>query len=186
MPAASSRSLPWLSAFPPESRSLTDRHDVGRKDSVQGANAVLHRLSVPVLNRRSHRHHASSGALRLAAHSFVFRRGALSLRNSGRNSVCHLRCVLLLVSENDRPDAERDPWQMAFLALPDWLPLDVRRDAHPRIARDATPDLYLRTWAWLGHVELHHHNRCFYPGDCNPCICGKPDHLVFQRSGGGQ
>ena len=62
----------------------------------------------------------------------VLRRRALSLRDRRRNSVRALRRVLLLVSESHRPDAERDAWASAFLAVRDRLPPDVRRDAHSR------------------------------------------------------
>ena len=84
------------------------RHHVGREDPVQDADAVLHRIPVSVPDRRSHRHHAGHGALRLAAQRLVLRCRAFSLRDRWRNSVCALRGVLLLVPENHRKNAERN------------------------------------------------------------------------------
>ena len=66
------------------------------------------------------------------------------------------------------------PGQMAFLAVLDRLPHDVRRDARSRDSRDATSDLHLRARARLGHLELHHHNRRVRSGDCDSRVCSKP------------
>ena len=77
-------------------------HHVGRKNSVQDADAVLHRISVPVPDRRSDRGYAGRRAFRLAAELVVFRGRALSLRHRGRHSIRALRGLLLLVPEDDR------------------------------------------------------------------------------------
>ncbi len=63
-----------------------------------------------------------TGIMMAARHSIgtqplLFCRGALSLCDRGRNSVRTLRRVLLLVSQNDWPNAERTTRQMAFLAV---------------------------------------------------------------------
>ena len=64
------------------------RHDVGGKDSVQDADAVLHCLPVSVPDCGSHGNHAGQRRVQLAAEWFVLCRGALSLHPRGRTSVC--------------------------------------------------------------------------------------------------
>ena len=64
-------------------------------------------------------------ALRLATGQLVFCGGAFSLRAGGRDSLHDLRGVLLLVSEDDGADAEREAWALALLAVRNRLPSDV-------------------------------------------------------------
>ena len=85
-----------------------DRDDVGRQDPLRHADAVLHRVPLPVPDRRPDRHHAGRGAIRLAAQRLVLRRRALPLRPDRRARVHDLRRDLLLVSQSDRQDARRD------------------------------------------------------------------------------
>ena len=106
-------------------------------------NAVLCRVSVPISDRGSYRHHAVRLAVRLAAQRIVFRGRALPLCPGGSDSLHHLRRLLLLVSQDVRPHDERDAGQVAFLAFPDRLPSHLRFHAHPWRSRDASPDLYL-------------------------------------------
>ena len=63
-----------------------DRDDVGRQDPLRYADALLHRVSLPVPDRRPDGHHAGRRALRLAAQRLVLRRRALPLRAGGRAS----------------------------------------------------------------------------------------------------
>jgi len=49
--------------------------------------ALLYRISVPILDRRSHGHHAVRRTVQLAAQRFLLRRRALSLRDRGRHLV---------------------------------------------------------------------------------------------------
>src|ERR1700690_2032696 len=73
---------------------------------------------------------------------------------------------------------------MAFLAVLDWLPLDVRRAAHSGTARDATPDLHLRTRPRLGYFELHHYYRRVHSGTCDSRVSSKPRNFLFQGTQG--
>ena len=59
-------------------------------------------VSLPVPDRRSDRHHAGCGALRLAARQLVLRGRAFPLRHRRRNPLRALRRLLLLVPEDDR------------------------------------------------------------------------------------
>src|SRR6202035_4753029 len=104
------------------------RYDVGRKDPVQDADAVLDRVPVPVPDCWSDGHHDVRGPLRLAAWEFLLCRRAFPLRDRGRNPVLPLRGILLLVSKSYRKDAEGKPWQAAFLVVPDRISPDVRRN----------------------------------------------------------
>src|SRR4029077_3483559 len=115
----------------------------------------------------------------------LFCHGALSLRDRGRNFVRTLRGVLLLVSENDWLNAERASGRMAFLAVLDWFSPDVRRDAHSGTARDAAPDLHLWARPRLGHLELHHYDRCVHSGTRDSHVSSKPRYFLFQGSRGG-
>ena len=63
------------------------RHHVGRTDSLQDSDAVLHRISVSVPDRGPDRGDAGRGAFRLATDCFVLCGRALSLRDRGRHSV---------------------------------------------------------------------------------------------------
>ena len=95
----------------------------------------------------------SCGALRLAARKLVLRGRAFSLRHRRRNSLRAFRRLLLLVPEGVGKDVQRDPGQVALLAVRHRLSPDVRLHAHPRTAGHAATNLYLRARARLGHLE---------------------------------
>ena len=120
-----------------------DSDALGRQHPLHRRHAVLCRVPVPISGRRPYRHHAGRFAVRLAAQRIVFRGGALPLCPGGSDSLHHLRRLLLLVSQDVRPDAGRDAGQVAFLAFPDRFPSHFRFHAHPWRSRDAAPDLYL-------------------------------------------
>ena len=101
------------------------RDHVGRQNPLRHAHALLHRISVSVPHRRAHRHHALRGAVELATAQLLLRHRAFPLRARGRHRLLHLCRDLLLVSQGDRPHAEREARQMAFLALLHRLPHDL-------------------------------------------------------------
>ncbi len=70
---------------------LVDRHDVGRLDRVQDADALGLRLPVPVHRGRRDRHRAQPGRRRPRLSRHLLRRGALPLRDVARRRVRHLR-----------------------------------------------------------------------------------------------
>ena len=87
---------------------LLDRHDVGRLDPLQDADAVGDRLHLPVHRRRRDRRRARQCRRRPRPARHLLRRGALPLRAVARRRVRHLRRLLLLVREDDRPHVQRE------------------------------------------------------------------------------
>ena len=81
---------------------LLDRHDVGRLDRVQGADAVCDRLHLPVHDRRRHRGGAGQRRRRPGAAGNLLRHRALPLRDGRGGGVCDLRGLVLLVPEDHR------------------------------------------------------------------------------------
>ena len=112
--------------------------------------AVLLGLHRDVHHRRAERRAVRHGAGRLAADRHLLRGGALPLCALRRHALRHLRRVLLLVSEDQRPAARRAPGQVALLADVDRLQPDLLPDAHPRADGHAAPRLHLPGPARLG------------------------------------
>ena len=81
---------------------LLDRHDVGRLDRVQDADAVGDRLHLPVHGRWRHRRRAGQRRRRPRAAGNLLRRRALPLRAVARRRVRDLRRLVLLVPEDVR------------------------------------------------------------------------------------
>ncbi len=105
--------------------------------------AVLYGVPVSVGDRGSDGDHAVGVGVGLAVAQLVLCGGALPLCAGGRDFVHDLRGVLLLVPEDDRPDAQRAAGEVALLADGDRVPHDVRLHAYPGRAGDATADLYV-------------------------------------------
>src|SRR5439155_12898069 len=101
------------------------------------ADALRHRLSLPLHARRLHRPGAFSGADRHPAPGHLLRRGALPLRDGGGRDVLGLRRHLFLAAEVDRQDVQRDARPVALLADADLLQHDLLRAALPRHGRHA-------------------------------------------------
>ncbi len=78
---------------------------MARDDRVQDAADLRGRLHLGVPDRRHHRRLPRGLPRRLAAHRHVLRRRASALRARRRLGLRDLRRDLLLVSEDDRPDA---------------------------------------------------------------------------------
>ena len=93
-----------------------DRHDVARADHLRDADAVRDRLPGDLPLRRPVRRAAGQPADRLPRLRHVLRGGALPLRAVRHDRVRRLRRHLLLVPEDDRPDAGRAAGQGALLA----------------------------------------------------------------------
>ena len=72
---------------------LLDRHDVGRLDRVQDADAVGDRLHLPVHHRRRHRRGAGQCRRRPRVAGHLLRGRALPLRAVARRRVRHLRAA---------------------------------------------------------------------------------------------
>src|SRR5467141_2913005 len=161
-------------------------HDVGRKDLLQGADALLHRVPLPVPDRGVDRSDAGLRPLRLAARQLLLRGRPFPLRDRRGNPVLHLRGFLLLVPEGHGPDVQRGARETALLALRHRLPPDVRLDARARSARDAPAHLYLRAGTGLGHVELPHHRRRRLPGRRRARVRLQPGPFVRPRTTRGE
>src|ERR1700682_85697 len=139
----------------------SDRHqdlqlvgdDVGRKDSLQDADALRDRLSLSILDRRSYGNHVGRSTVQLASWEFLLRGRALPLRHRGRNPLRGFRRFLLLVSEDVGKNVQRGARPAAFLALRYRLSSDLRFHAYPRTIRDAAENLYLRAGSRVGHLE---------------------------------
>jgi cytochrome c oxidase subunit 1 len=67
--------------------------------------------------------------------------------------------LLLLVPEDVGQNVQRDARQTAFRALRHWIPSDFRCDACSRPARNAPPNLYVRTRTRLGPLQSHRDDR---------------------------
>ena len=74
--------------------------------------------------------------------------------------------------------------QAALLAFPHRIPPDVRFHAHSRHSRDASPDLYIRAGARLGHLESHCHYRRILSGRGRAVFCLEHALVVFPRRAG--
>ena len=94
-----------------------DRDAVARHDRVQDAALLRRRLHLDLRRRRHHRHLPRRLPRRLAADRHVLRRRALPLRADGRRGLHDLLRPLLLVPEDDGPDAERAARQGLLLAM---------------------------------------------------------------------
>ena len=92
-----------------------DRHAVAGQDHVRDADAVRARLPGDVPVRRADRGAAGLPAAGLPRLRHVLRGGALPLRAVRHDRVRHLLRHLLLVPEDDRPDAGRDARQDPLL-----------------------------------------------------------------------
>ena len=111
-------------------RGVTDLRD---------ADAVGDRLPRDVPVRRPDRHDPGLAAAGLAGVRLLLRGGALPLRRVRHRRVRHERRLLLLVAEDDRPDARRAARQDPLLDAVHRLPHDV---PHPALAgrdRHAAP-----------------------------------------------
>ena len=131
-------------------------------------------VSVSVPDRGLDRNHAERGAVRLAAWELVFRGRAFPLRHRGRNPLCGLRRLLLLVPQDVGKDVQRNPGEAALRAVSHRLPPDIRLHAHPGTAGHAATNLYLRTGPRLGHLESDRHGRRGFSGRGDPGVCGRP------------
>ena len=129
------------------------------RDDVPGAGALYHldavRGGIPpdVHHRRALGRRLRGGADRLAGDRQLFRRRPSALRTVRRHRVRAVRRRLLLVSENQRPDARRALGQGAFLADAHRLQPDLHDPARARDARDAAAGVYLSRAARLGGDE---------------------------------
>src|SRR5580700_232653 len=150
------------------------RHDVGRKDPVQDGDAVLHRIPVPVPDCRAHRCDDVRRAVRLATRQFLFRCRPLSLCDRGWDFVLPFWRVLLLVSENDWNEAERNAGQASLLALRDRFSPDVLLNARSWVAWHAAAYLHVRTRAWLGNMESDRNDWGLHSGHRHTRIYSEP------------
>src|SRR6267143_1189039 len=162
------------------------RHHVGRKDLFQGADAVLHRVPVPVPHRGADRSDDGLRSVRLAARQLLFRGRPFPLRDRRGNPLLHLRGFLLLVPEGHGPDVQRGVRETALLALRHRLPPHVRLDARARSARDAPAHLYVRAGTGLGHLELPHHRGRRLPGRRRARVRLQPGPVVRPRTTRGE
>src|SRR4029453_10741800 len=161
-------------------------HHVGREDRVPDADALLRRIPLPVPARRADRGDARRGAFQLAAGGLVLRGRSLPLRHRGGDPLLRLRRLLLLVTQGDRADAQRDPGQAALLAVRHRLPPPLSPHARPRSAGDATPHLHLRGRPGLGGLERGGHGRRRHPGRGNRDLRRQPAPGGPQGTEGGE
>jgi cytochrome c oxidase subunit 1 len=116
---------------------------VGRKTAVRHTVAIRHRFRFSPPHHGADGDNAGGGSVQLAAQRFLLCRCALPLRAGGGHRLHDFRGDLLLVSQSDGPSPKRAPRQMALLAFPHRLPLDVRHDAHTWRAGNAPAHLHL-------------------------------------------
>ena len=86
----------------------------------------------------------ASVAARPAAARYIFRSRSFPLRAYRRGRFPAVRRDLLLVPQNERPDAERDGRNSKFRAPVRRLQSRIFPDAHPRPRRNAATRLYIR------------------------------------------
>src|SRR6202034_1233261 len=125
-----------------------------RETPVRYADAVLHRVPVPVPDCWTDGRHAGNRAIRLAVNRLILRGCAFSLHAAWRTAIHTFWSHLLLVSQGHRQDARRDVGQMAFLATGDRFPSDVRPAAFRRRSRHAATHLHLCSGSRMGGVEF--------------------------------
>src|SRR5262249_38564461 len=125
-------------------------HDVRRQASLRAAITFLHRISLPVFDRRTNGSDAGRGPVRLAVTRFLLRRSSFPLHARRRVRLRDLRRDLLLVSEGGRTVARPEARVLAFLAVRHRVPPYVRPATFRRLPRHAAPHLYLRGGPGLG------------------------------------
>ena len=116
-----------------------DRHDVARLADLRDADAVVDRLPGDVPVRRPDRHDPGLAAAGLPGLRHLLRGGALPLRRVRHRRVRDVRRLLLLVAEDDRPDARRAAGQDPLLDAVRRLPHDVPGPALARRRGHAAP-----------------------------------------------
>ena len=102
-----------------------DRHDVGGIPVLRHPDAVVGRLPGHLPVRWPDRRHPGQPAPGLPRLRLLLRGRALPLRGVRHRGVRDVRRLLLLVAEDDRPDARRAARQGALLAAVRRLPHDV-------------------------------------------------------------
>src|SRR5262249_1075681 len=117
MPTPSLRCPRWQSVFRRESKFSTGSPPCGAERSSSKRHAVLYSISIPIPRSGTYGNHGKCGPIRLATGKFVFRCCSLSLCDCGRNSVLPVRCFLLLVSQGNRANVQRDPGETPFLVV---------------------------------------------------------------------
>ena len=78
-------------------------------------------------------------------------------------------------------DVQRNPGQMALLAVPHRISSDLRLHAHSRVAGHAAENLYLRTRPRLGHLESDRHRRSCVSGVGHSGLRLQPGVVVLPR-----
>ena len=131
--------------------------------TLRDADAVRDRLPGHVPVRRPVRRHAGQPAARLPRHRLVLRGRALPLRAVRHHRVRHLRRHLLLVPEDDRPDAGRAARQVALLADVHRLPHHVPGPALAGQRGHAAPVRRLPADRRVHHAEHDLHDRRVRP-----------------------
>ena len=116
-----------------------DRHHVARPADVHHPDAVLYRVPVRVPDGRGDRHHAGVAADRLRHPRHLLRGGPLPSGAVRDGRVRRVRRRLLLVSQDVRPDASRQPRQVALLADVHRFLGHLHAPVRRRLAGDASP-----------------------------------------------
>ena len=156
--------MTFLIAVPDRGEVLQlDRHDVGRLGLVRHPDAVVDRLPDHLPLRRSDRHHPGLAGAGLPAVRLVLRGRALPLRRVRHGGVRDVRRVLLLVAEDDRPDARRAARQAALLAAVHRLPHHVPGAALAGCRGHAAALRVVRRERGLHHAEPGVQRRCLHP-----------------------
>ncbi len=140
-----------------------DRDAVARIDRDDDRVVVRDRLHRDLHDRRHHRDLPGGVPGRLAAQRHLLRRRPLPLRADGRLRVHRVLRDLLLVPEDDRPDARRAGRQVVVLGHVHRLQHDVLRPARARAVRDAAADLHLPARARVVHLQFDLDDRSLHP-----------------------
>ena len=158
-----------------------DRDAVPRPADVLDAAALRARLPVDVPDRRHQRRVQRRRAGRLRPPRHVLGRRASPLRAVRRLRLRRLRRHLLLVPQDDRPDAQRDPGQDPVRADVHRLQPDVLPDARPRPRRHAAAHRRLQLHGRLEPAEPAGHDRQLHDRGEHAAVPVERLHLAAQR-----
>src|SRR6202044_133934 len=116
-------------------------------------NAFQYGIPFSVFSRRTHRHYAVGCPLELAAPRLLLRDCTLPLCAGGCDRLHGLCRNLLLVPQSNRPHDGREAWQMALLALLDWISRDLRHHALSWFRGYAPMDIHVSSRPRMGPLE---------------------------------
>src|SRR5689334_13837367 len=119
---------------------------------------VYYRLHFLVCPWRADRRDVPGCTVRSASDRYLFCSCTLSLYIGGGCGLSDLCCFLLLVSEDDRSNAQGTPRCVEFLADVPGFQFDLLPHAYQWFARNAAAGLHVLRWLRLGSMESSGNN----------------------------